>query len=81
MTTPSLRSPAAYGTTLIRLGLGIMWIAHALLKLIVFTLAGLRCIFKASAHFANGWVHTSPNGALVICRSDCFTLAQNGAKE
>ena len=145
MTTPSLRSPTAYGTTLIRFGLGIMWIAHALLKLMVFTLAGTALYFQsiglpgflaypvfalelfggialvigiyprqvslallpvmavaASVHFGNGWVHTSPNGgweypvflavaslalwllgdgALVICQSDRFTLAQKGFKE
>jgi putative oxidoreductase len=33
-------SSIEYGTTLLRLSLGVMWIAHALLKLFVFTLPG-----------------------------------------
>ncbi len=37
VTTPS---SAAWGVTLLRISLGVMWIAHALLKLFVFTLAG-----------------------------------------
>ena len=96
---------AAYGITLLRASLGIMWIAHALLKLLVFTLPGTAQFFTsigypgflaypvfaaellgglalvlgiyarqtalllvpimavaATVHFANGWVHTSPNG-------------------
>ncbi len=31
---------AAYGTTVLRVSLGIMWIAHALLKWFVFTIPG-----------------------------------------
>jgi putative oxidoreductase len=31
---------AAYGITLLRLSLGLMWVAHALLKPLVFTMAG-----------------------------------------
>lgn len=37
-TTP--RAPADLGVTLLRLSLGTMWIAHALLKVFVFTLPG-----------------------------------------
>ena len=103
-TKPSYTS-VDYGVTVLRLSLGIMWIAHAMLKLLVFTLpgtaeffvsigypgvlaypvfaaelgGGLALLFgvyarqaalalmpvmavAASVHFANGWVHTSPNG-------------------
>jgi putative oxidoreductase len=38
-------NPAAYGTTLLRVSLGVMWIAHALLKLFVFTLPGTAQFF------------------------------------
>lgn len=31
----------AFGITVLRVGLGVMWIAHALLKWFVFTIAGL----------------------------------------
>lgn len=37
----------AYGALLLRLGLGIMWIAHALLKLLVFTLPGTARFFES----------------------------------
>ncbi len=36
-----------YGVTLLRVSLGIMWIAHALLKLFVFTLAGTAQFFAS----------------------------------
>lgn len=39
------QSSADYGATLLRLALGIMWIAHALLKLVVFTLPGTAQFF------------------------------------
>ena len=42
--TPSAIS-AAWGVTLLRLSLGTMWIAHALLKLVVFTLPGTAQFF------------------------------------
>ncbi len=42
--TPSA-TPAAWGVTLLRLSLGTMWIAHALLKLVVFTLPGTAQFF------------------------------------
>jgi len=38
---------ASMGTTLLRLSLGVMWISHALLKLIVFTLAGTATFFES----------------------------------
>lgn len=41
----TITSPAAYGTTLLRVSLGVMWIAHALLKLLVFTLPGTAQFF------------------------------------
>lgn len=34
-----------YGVVLLRLSLGVMWIAHALLKLLVFSLAGTADFF------------------------------------
>lgn len=40
-------SPAAYGVTLLRVSLGAMWIAHALLKWIVFTLPGTAQFFAS----------------------------------
>lgn len=40
-------NPAAYGTTLLRVSLGTMWIAHALLKLFVFTLPGTAQFFAS----------------------------------
>jgi putative oxidoreductase len=36
-----------YGVTLLRVSLGIMWIAHALLKLFVFTLPGTAQFFSS----------------------------------
>ena len=39
------RPTAAYGIALLRVGLGLMWIAHALLKLLVFTLPGTAQYF------------------------------------
>jgi putative oxidoreductase len=40
-------SSTAYGITLLRLALALMWIAHALLKLIVFTLPGTAQFFAS----------------------------------
>lgn len=41
-------TPASeYGVTLLRTSLGIMWIAHALLKLLVFTLPGTAAYFAS----------------------------------
>jgi putative oxidoreductase len=37
----------AYGVTLLRISLGIMWVAHALLKLLVFTLPGTAAYFAS----------------------------------
>lgn len=42
---PSSTTPADFGITLLRVSLGIMWIAHALLKLFVFTLPGTAQFF------------------------------------
>jgi len=47
MTTSPLNSSSNYGVTLIRVSLGIMWIAHALLKLFVFTLPGTAQFFAS----------------------------------
>ena len=38
------------GITLLRIALGTMWIAHALLKLFVFTLAGSAQFFTSVSH-------------------------------
>ena len=40
-------SAPAYGIALLRVSLGIMWIAHALLKLLVFTLPGTAAYFAS----------------------------------
>jgi len=40
-------SSSAYGALLLRVALGIMWIAHALLKLFVFTLPGTAQYFES----------------------------------
>lgn len=45
---------AAHGATLLRLSLSTMWLAHALLKLMVFTLPGTATYFT-SIGFA-GWI-------------------------
>lgn len=45
---------AAHGAALLRLALGSMWVAHALLKLMVFTLPGTAAYFD-SIGFA-GWL-------------------------
>lgn len=37
---------APYGIMLLRVALGVMWIAHALLKLVVFTLPGTAAFFE-----------------------------------
>lgn len=44
----------AHGAALLRLSLGVMWVAHALLKLFVFTLPGTAAYFD-SIGFA-GWM-------------------------
>lgn len=45
MPDSSIHGSNAYGITLLRISLGIMWIAHALLKLFVFTLPGTAQFF------------------------------------
>ena len=47
MTISPLNSSANYGVTLIRVSLGIMWIAHASLKVFVFTLPGTAQFFAS----------------------------------
>ncbi len=48
MTSAPTSSPsAAWGIALLRIGLGAMWIAHALLKLFVFTLPGTVQFFSS----------------------------------
>lgn len=39
--------PPEYGVTLLRASLGVMWIAHALLKWLVFTLPGTASFFQS----------------------------------
>jgi len=46
LTRPTDHS-AAYGLALLRASLGVMWIAHALLKLFVFTLPGTAQFFAS----------------------------------
>ncbi len=45
--TPPLPVATRYGITLLRVSLGVMWIAHALLKLIVYTLPGTAQFFES----------------------------------
>jgi putative oxidoreductase len=40
-------SPQQFGITLLRVSLGVVWIAHALLKLLVFTLPGTAQFFDS----------------------------------
>ena len=44
---PSISRPADIGLTLLRVALGTMWIAHALLKWLVFTLPGTAQFFAS----------------------------------
>lgn len=41
------QSAAGYGVTLLRVSLGVMWLAHALLKLFVFSLPGTAKFFES----------------------------------
>lgn len=45
--SPSSASSAPYGVALLRISLGVMWVAHALLKLLVFTLPGTAQFFAS----------------------------------
>lgn len=45
--TKNVVSPDQIGITLLRVSLGVMWIAHALLKWFVFTLAGTAQFFDS----------------------------------
>jgi putative oxidoreductase len=44
---PSTSFPALLGIALLRISLGVMWVAHALLKLFVFTLPGTAQYFAS----------------------------------
>lgn len=46
-TSPSPSRPADWGATILRVSLGLMWIAHALVKLLVFTLPGTAQFFAS----------------------------------
>ena len=47
MTRTNDDGTSSYGMTLLRVSLGVMWIAHALLKLLVFTLPGTAQYFTS----------------------------------
>jgi putative oxidoreductase len=47
MLSPSVPLAPQLGVTLLRVSLGVMWIAHALLKLLVFTLPGTAQFFQS----------------------------------
>jgi putative oxidoreductase len=48
MATSQLPSrPADWGATVLRMSLGLMWLAHALVKLLVFTLPGTAQFFAS----------------------------------
>ncbi len=51
MTSNTDKKSTNLGITLLRLSLGIMWIAHALLKLLVFTLPGTAQFFESIGFF------------------------------
>jgi putative oxidoreductase len=52
--TPNSATAADYGATLLRLTLGTMWIAHAMLKWFVFTLPGTALFFDSVGY--PGWM-------------------------
>lgn len=54
MNPQPLSTSSRHGAALLRVSLGVMWIAHALLKLLVFTLPGTAQFF-ASVGFP-GWM-------------------------
>lgn len=45
--SPSIPSSTEIGVALLRISLGIMWMAHALLKLLIFTLPGTAQYFAS----------------------------------
>ena len=47
MTTTNTTSTASYGITLLRIALGAMFVAHGLLKALVFTLPGTAGFFES----------------------------------
>jgi putative oxidoreductase len=47
MPEPETNPTGPYGVALLRASLGVMWIAHALLKLFVFTLPGTAQFFES----------------------------------
>ena len=47
MRQPEANNTAPYGVTLLRISLGVMWMAHALLKWLVFTLPGTAQFFAS----------------------------------
>lgn len=47
MPEPETNPTSPYGVALLRASLGVMWIAHALLKLFVFTLSGTAQFFES----------------------------------
>jgi putative oxidoreductase len=54
-------TPADWGVTLLRVALGAMWIAHALLKVLVFTLPGTAQFFASVG--VPGWLAYPTAGA------------------
>lgn len=47
MRQPEANNTAPYGVALLRISLGVMWMAHALLKWLVFTLPGAAQFFAS----------------------------------
>ena len=47
MRQPEANNTAPYGVALLRISLGVMWMAHALLKWLVFTLPGTAQFFAS----------------------------------
>ncbi len=54
MNTLSFQHSHQLGIALLRISLGVMWLAHALLKLLVFKLAGTAQYFESVGFF--GWL-------------------------
>lgn len=54
MNASTANAPAEYGATLLRVSLGVMWTAHALLKWFVFTLPGTAQFFDSAGY--PGWM-------------------------
>jgi len=74
---PSSFTQQALGALLLRLSLGSMWIAHALLKLLVFTLPGTAQFFQSVG--LPGWA-AGPVFAAELLGGTAILLGLHGAR-